>query len=106
MAFGRDKPEDTVKKAAIINNCWTRAAKKEAQKQYTEAKSEVKRNIRTEKRNFVDREVQEAEEAAESGNMKQLYDITEKLTGKFGRTERPVKDKNGSQVFWSVRISS
>ena len=37
---------------------------------------------------------QEAEEAAASGNMKQLYDITKKLTGKFGQTERPVKDKN------------
>ena len=54
----------------------------------------------------MDRMVQEAEEAAAGGNMKQLYDITKKLTGKFGRTEGPVKDKNGSQVFRSVRISS
>ena len=43
----------------------------------------------------MDRMAQEAEEAAASGNMKQLYDITKKLTGTFGRTERPVKDKNG-----------
>ena len=83
-------------KKAAINNCRTRAAKKEAQKQYAEVNSEVKRNIRTDKRGFVDRMAQEAEEAAASGNMKQLYDITKKLTGKFGRTERPVKDKNGS----------
>ena len=37
---------------------------------------------------------QKAEEAAASGNMKQLYDITRKLSGKSGRIERPVKDKN------------
>ena len=46
--------------------------------------SEVKRNNRTDKRNFGDRMAQEAEEEAASGNMKQLYDITKKLTGKFG----------------------
>ena len=84
---------------AAINNCRTRAAKKEAQKHYAEANSEVKRNIRTDKRNFGDRMAQEAEEAAASGNMKQLYDITKKLTGKFGRTECPVKDKNGSVLM-------
>ena len=50
---------------------YRKAAKKEAQKQYAEANSEVKRNIRTDKRNFVDRMAQEAEEAAASGNMKQ-----------------------------------
>ena len=87
--------ERTTKKAAI-NNCRTRAAKKEAQKQYAKVNSEVRRNIRTDKRNFLDRMAQEAEEAAASGNMKQLYDITKKFAGKFGRTERPVKDKNGS----------
>lgn len=36
---------------------------------------------------------------AASGNMKQLYDITKKFTGKFGRTERPVKYKNGSVLM-------
>ena len=54
-------------KKAAINNCRTRAAKKEAQKQYAEANSEVKRNNRTDKRNFVDRVAQEADEAAASG---------------------------------------
>ena len=92
------KIQDRKFKKAAINHCRTRAAKKEARKQYAEANSEVKRNIRTDKRNFVDRMAQEAEEAAANGNMKQLYDITKKLTGKFGRIERPVKDKNGSAL--------
>ena len=73
--------------------------RKKAQKQYAEANGEVKRYIRTDKRNFVDRMAQETEEAAASGNLKQLYDITKKLTGKFGRTERPVKGKNGSVLM-------
>lgn len=42
---------------------------------------------------------QEAEEVAASGNMKQLYDIIKKLVGKFGRTERSVKDQNGSVLM-------
>ena len=42
---------------------------------------------------------QKAEETAASGNMKQLYDITRKLTGRFGRIERPVKDKSGSVLM-------
>ena len=47
----------------------------------------------------MDRMTQEEEEAPASGNMKQLYDKTKKLAGKFGRTERPVKDKNGSVLM-------
>ena len=47
----------------------------------------------------MNRVAQEADEAAASRNMKQLYDITKELTGKFGRTERPVKDKNGSVLM-------
>ena len=86
-------------KKAAINNGRTRVAKKEAQNQYAEANSEEKRNIKTDKRNFVDRVAQETDEAAASGNMKQLYDIIKKLTGKFGRTERPAKDKNGSVLM-------
>ena len=86
-------------KKAASNNCRTRAAKKEAQKQYAEVNKEVRRNIRTDKRNFVDRMAQEATQATASGNIKQLYDITKKITGKFGRTERPVKDKNGNVLM-------
>ena len=70
MAFSKDIPEDIYRKGNLkktaINSCRTRAAKKEAQKQYAEANSEVKRNIRSDKRNFVDRIAQEGEEAATS----------------------------------------
>ena len=48
---------------------------------------EVKRYIRTDKRNFV---AQETEKVAASGNMKQLYDITKKLTGSLDEQNRSV----------------
>ena len=72
---------------AVINNSRTRAPNEKVQKRYVEANSEVKRYIRTDKRNFVDRM---AEEAAASGNMKQLYDITKKLTGSLDEQNRSV----------------
>jgi len=31
--------------------------------------------------------------------MKQRYDTTGKLSGKYGRPERPVKDKDGNTVI-------
>ena len=40
----------------------------------------------------------EAEEAAGSRNMKQLYDITKKLARKQRQAERPVKDRNGKTL--------
>ena len=38
----------------------------------------------------------EAERAAASRNMKQLYDKTKKLAGKFKKSERPIRYKNGT----------
>lgn len=35
----------------------------------------------------------EAQQAAGDGNLKELYDITRKLAGKYKKPERPVKDK-------------
>ena len=31
--------------------------------------------------------------------MKQLYDTTRKLAGKFKKSERPIRDKNGSVLM-------
>ncbi|VDP62896.1 unnamed protein product [Schistosoma mattheei] len=47
-----------------------------------------------------------AEKAAREENMKQLYDTTKKLAGKYSKAERPVKDKESSpatetQEQWS-----
>ena len=39
-----------------------------------------------------------AEKAAREGNMKQLYDTTKKLAGRYSKPERPVKDKEGKTI--------
>jgi hypothetical protein len=69
-----------------------------SQAEFTQANREVKHSVRADKRKFINNLAEEAEEAARSNNMRQLYDTTRKLSGKFSRPERPVKDKNGNTV--------
>ena len=59
----------------------------------------VKKSVKTDKRKFVEGLAQEAEKAAASRDMKQLYDTTRKLAGKFKTSERPIRDKNGSVLM-------
>nr|KAG5693770.1 hypothetical protein BaRGS_032454 [Batillaria attramentaria] len=47
------------------------------------------------KRDYIDNLANQAEEAAGKGNLKDLYQVTKKLAGKFQQTDKPVKDKNG-----------
>nr|KAG5695112.1 hypothetical protein BaRGS_017211 [Batillaria attramentaria] len=71
-----------------------RSAKAKAQEEYTAADTEVKRSIRKDKRDYIDNLASQAEEAARQGNLKDLYQVTKKLAGKFQQTDKPVKDKN------------
>jgi len=84
-------------KKAALNNSRTRAEKAKAQTDFTAANKEVKKRIRTDKRNYVDGLAAEAasEKAARNGNMKDLHSITKMLSGKFCKPGRPVKDKEG-----------
>ena len=70
-----------------INNSRTRAAKATAQEEYTEANRAVKNSVKTDKANFIEDLAKEAEDASAQGNMKQLYEITRKLAGKYKRTD-------------------
>ena len=54
-----------------------------------------KRNIKTDKKIYINSLAEEAEEAACSGNMKQLHYT--RVSGK-GRPERPVKEKSGKTI--------
>ena len=83
-------------KKGAINNSRTRAAKATAQEEYTEANRAVKNSVQTDKANFTEDLAKEPEDASAQGNMKQLYEITRKLAGKYKRTDRPIKDKNGN----------
>ena len=77
------KIEERKAKKATINTSKTRARKSRAQKAYIAASKEVKKSVRKGKRNYIEGLAKEAEEAASSGNMKQLYDTTKRLCGKF-----------------------
>jgi len=50
------------------------------------------------KRNYTNGLAKEAEQAADSGNMRQLYDTTRKLAGKYSKPERPVKDRQRRSI--------
>ena len=89
-----------------VNSSRTRAAKVIAQKEHTAANREVKKSVKSDKRNFVEGLAQEAEKAAASRNMKQLYDTTRKLAGKFKKSERPIRDKNGSILMGANSLTS
>ena len=78
-----------------VNNCRTRAAKSIAQEEYTEANRTAKTSVKTDKANTIEDLAKEAEYVSAQGNLKQLYDITRKLAGKYKHTDRPIKDKNG-----------
>ncbi|VDP50043.1 unnamed protein product [Schistosoma margrebowiei] len=93
-----DKIKERKNKKAAINNSRTRAEKVQAQAEYIEANKQVKRSIRADKKKYVEELATTAEKAARQGNMKQLHDTTKKLSGKYSKPERPVKDNEGNPI--------
>ncbi|VDP09402.1 unnamed protein product [Schistosoma margrebowiei] len=93
-----DKIKERKNKKAAINNNRTRAEKVQAQAEYTKANKQVKWSIRADKKKYVEELATTAEKAAREGNMKQLHDTTKKLSGKYSKPERPVKDKEGKPI--------
>jgi len=85
-------------KKAAVNSSRTSAKRSKALKQYSNAHKNTKKIIRADKRKYLDGLAEAAAQAARAGNMKGLYDTTERLAGKFGNPERPVKDKTGRQI--------
>ena len=81
----------------MLNNSRTRAAKARAQEEYTTVDREVKRSIKKDKRDYIDDLARQAETAAGQGNIRDLYLVTKKLTGKF-QTDKPVMDKKGNPL--------
>ena len=92
------KIEERKQKKATVNNSRTRNEKQRAQREYTEAHKEVKKSIRNDRRQYIEDLAEEAEAAAAAHNMKDLYDTTKKLCGKFQQSDRPIKDKDGNTL--------
>ncbi|VDP39646.1 unnamed protein product [Schistosoma margrebowiei] len=93
-----DKIQERRSKKATINTSRTRAEKAKAQAEYTEVNKQVKRSIRTDKRKYVEDLATMAEKAEREGNMRQLYDITKKLSGNCRKPKRSVKSKEGEVI--------
>ncbi|VDP29891.1 unnamed protein product [Schistosoma margrebowiei] len=92
-----DKIQESRNKTAI-NTIRTSAEKAKVQAEYTEVNKQVKTSIRTDKRKYVEDLAMTAEKAAREGNMRQLHDITKKLSGNHRKPERPVKSKEGEVI--------
>ena len=82
-----------------LNESRTRSQKLKAQEEYNQVSKEVKRSLRRDKEAYLNKLAEKAEKAANSGQMRTLYQTTKTLSGKFSRSEVPVKDKDGRTVF-------
>ena len=82
----------------VLSSSRTRAAKAMAQGEYTAVDREVKRSIKKDKRDYIDDLARQAETAAGQVNMRDLYLVTKKVTGKFQQTDKLVMDKNGNPL--------
>ena len=92
------KLETRRERKTVLNNSQTRAAKAKAQEEYTAVDREVKRSIKKDKKDYIDDLARQAETAAGTGNLGDLYLVTKKLTGKSQQTDKPVMDKNGNPL--------
>jgi hypothetical protein len=79
-------------KKEVLNRNLSRTPREE----YTAADKEVKRNIKKDERKYVNSLAREAEQAAGKRSVKDLYMLSRKLSAKFQRTEKPVKDTDGN----------
>ena len=95
------KLETRRERKTVLNNSRARAAKAKAQEEYTAVDREIKRNIKKDKRDYIDDLARQAETAAGQGNLRDLYLMAKKLTVKFQQTDKPVKDKNGNPLTTS-----
>jgi hypothetical protein len=79
-----------------MNACKTRARKLELQKKYAEKNREVKKSTRWDQTNCIDNLSYQAEEAANRGDLKELFAIIRVLSKKQIQRNLPVRNKDGT----------
>ena len=84
------KVKERKEKKAALNSSRTRAEKVKAQIEYREANKNVKKSLKTDKRNYIEALALEAEEAARHENLKNLTCMTPPKSWQ----ERPVNLKD------------
>ena len=90
-----DKIDHRKEKKDLVNRAKTRQQKQNAQQEYQKIHKEVRASIKNDKRVYMEEMAQRGEEAAAKGNLKELYEITRKLAGKWKTTNGPIKDQSG-----------
>ena len=77
----------------------TRAQKQVIQTEYTAKQKEIKRSCRKDKTDCMDQMAIEAQEAAKRGDMRILYGISKKLTGRaYLNPNKPIKAFDGAII--------
>ena len=78
-----------------VNQAKTRQQKQQASTKYSIIAKTVKKDLRADKRAFINTIADEAEEAASKGDLKTLYATTRLLSGRRTNPNKPVRDKEG-----------
>ena len=72
--------------------------KEQLQTTYSELNRKVKKRARADKKAFVEKLADQAEEATQKQDMVTLYKITKSLAGGFKNNDVPVKDSDGNVI--------
>jgi len=89
------KVETRKKLRQQVNQAKTRLQKQHASTVYNEMAKEVKKSLRSDKRQYFNEIAEQAESAALKGDLKTLYSTTKQLSGRRNNPNRPVRDKKG-----------
>ncbi|VDI78053.1 Hypothetical predicted protein [Mytilus galloprovincialis] len=66
---------------------------------YNSKEKEVKKNAKADKKAYIDKIAEEAENASKVGDMRKLYNITKQLSGRVNTNSTHIKDKDAFQVL-------
>jgi hypothetical protein len=69
-----------------------------SKQEYKDKDIQVKRNARSDRRRQCEELIEKAEKAACNNDIRFLYDIQKKLSGKTNKYNNPIKDKNGKLI--------
>ncbi|XP_076105824.1 uncharacterized protein LOC143074160 [Mytilus galloprovincialis] len=65
---------------------------------YNSKEKEVKKNAKADKKAYIDKIAEEAENASKVGDMRKLYNITKQLSGRVNTNSTNIKDKDGQTI--------
>ncbi|CAG2197760.1 unnamed protein product [Mytilus edulis] len=65
---------------------------------YNSKEKEVKKNAKADKKAYIDKIAEEAENASKVGDMRKLYNITKQLSGRVNTNSTNIKDKDELQT--------